>query len=340
MNAVSIPSFPFDPASLGAVGQGLVRPECVLTHESGLIFAADWQDAGGVAVIAPDGRVRRIAARNFDGPFRPNGIALEPGGTFLIAHLGAETGGVYRLHPSGDVEPVLTEIDGCPLPPANFVARDSDGGLWITVSTRVVPRADDYRPNAKTGFVVRCDSAGARIAADGLGYTNECLLAPDGAFLYVVETFARRLTRFRIAPGAALVEPTSVAEFGPGTFPDGLAMDSEGGIWIASIVSNRILRLDPSGRLATIFEDSDPDFVAAVEAAYRTHSMGRPHLDRSAGRVLRNVSSLAFGGADLATVHLGALLDDRIRTFRAPIAGAAPLHYRYALGRLAAGGNE
>ena len=59
------------------MASGLQRPECVLTHESGLLFAADWAGAGGVAVISPDGEVRRIEA---DRPVRPNGIALEPGG--------------------------------------------------------------------------------------------------------------------------------------------------------------------------------------------------------------------------------------------------------------------
>ncbi len=72
-------------------GSGLSRPECLVTHESGLIFAADWQGAGGVACITPVGGVTRISAeRPADDPLRPNGIALEPGGTFLIAHLGAE----------------------------------------------------------------------------------------------------------------------------------------------------------------------------------------------------------------------------------------------------------
>jgi sugar lactone lactonase YvrE len=331
MNALSIAAMStLD--SLTAHGHGLMRPECVLAHESGLLFAADWAGNGGVAIVSPDGMVRRIEART---PIRPNGIALEPGGTFLVTHLGAETGGVFRLHASGEIEPILTELDGHPLPPTNFVARDAEGGLWITISTRVVPRADDYRPSAASGFVVRCDRQGARIAADRLGYTNECLLEPDGRHLLVVETFARRLTRFRIGAGHTLVEPQTIARFGPGTFPDGLAMDVEGGIWIASIVSNRVLRRAPDGTASTILEDCDADFVDAVEAAYETHSMGRPHLDRAAGKVLRNISSLAFGGPDMTTLHLGSLLDDRIRAFRAPVAGAVPPHFRYSLGPLA-----
>ena len=81
--------------SLDAVqetGSGLQRPECVLAHESGLLFAADWAGDGGVAIVDAQGRVSRIAARGGPRPMRPNGIALEPGGSFLLADLGAQAG--------------------------------------------------------------------------------------------------------------------------------------------------------------------------------------------------------------------------------------------------------
>lgn len=317
--------------ALRALGAGLARPECVLAHESGLLFAADWAGNGGVAIVSPQGDVRRIHARE---PIRPNGIALEPGGTFLLTHLGAEAGGVFRMDAQGEVTPVLLEIDGKPLPPTNFVLRDAEGGLWITVSTRVVPRADDYRASAATGFVIRADRRGARIVADGLGYTNECAVSADGAHLYVIETFGRRLSRFRIGADASLGDKRTLVEFGAGTFPDGLALDEMGGIWIASIVSNRVLRLDPDGTLETILEDSDPAHLAAVEAAFAAGAMGRPHLDRAAGRRLANISSIAFGGPDRRTAYLGCLLGDAIFAFDSPFRGLAPPHWRYPLGPL------
>jgi hypothetical protein len=56
--------------------------------------------------------------------------------------------------------------------------------------------------------------------------------------------------------------------------------------------------------------------------------MGRPHLDRAAGQVLRNISSIAFGGPSLRTAFLGCLLDHRLPTFDSPIAGYPPTHWR------------
>ena len=113
-----------------------------------------------------------------------------------------------------------------------------------------------------------------------------------------------------------------------------MTFDADGGIWITSIVSNRILRLDRELNIDTVFEDASADHLAWVEQAYQGSGLGRPHLDRVSSRVLRNVSSLAFGGADLGTAYLGCLLGDRIACFRSPVAGHPPPHWRYPIAPL------
>lgn len=323
-----------DLGALRFLGAGLVRPECALAHGSGLFFAPDWEGDGGVAVIAPSGAVAKIGAR-WREPLRPNGIALEEGGSFLLAHLGAETGGLFRMDAEGNVEPLLTELAGRPLPPANFVLRDPDGALWLTVSTTVRPRADDYRKGAKTGFVVRIDGRGARVVAEGLGYANECALSADVRTLWVNETFARRTAAFDLGAGGALTNRRVHAAYGPGTYPDGLAPDAEGGLWITSIVSNRAIRVRPDGAQEIVLEDADAAHLARCEAAWEADAMGRPHLDVAAGRVLRNVSNLAFAGEGLRTAAMGCLLGDRLALFEAPVAGLPPVHWRAGLGPLA-----
>lgn len=324
---------------LSYTGTGLNRPECVLAHRSGLLLAPDWTDPGGIALIRPDGRVRRVLATapgpGVDVPVRANGIALEPGGTILIAHLGAERGGIYRLHADGRCDLVTDRVDGRPMPPANFVLPDPRAGLWITVSTTRVPRAFDYRPDAASGFVALLRDGETRIVADGLGYTNECLVSPDGGTLWVNETFARRLTAFDVTPDG-LGNPRTVAEFGAGTFPDGLALAEDGSLIITSIVSNRVLRVWPEGRIETLYEDCDADHLAWVEVAFQGGEMGRPHLDQVRSQALRNISNLAFGGPDLSTGYLGCLLGDAIASVPMPVRGVAPAHWEADLGPLAA----
>lgn len=310
------------------LGSGLRRPECVLATAGGSLYTADWR--GGVCHLQPDGTQKLYTAALPGGAaLRPNGIALLADGSFLLAHLGDVAGGVWRLSRDGGLEPWLTHVQGEPLPPTNFVWPDGRGRTWVSVSTRRIPRALGYRAEGGDGFIVCVTASGARIVAEGLGYTNEVALHPSGRWLYVNETFARRLSRFMVAPDGSLGPRETVATFGPGTFPDGLAFDEEGSAWVVSIVSNRLIRVAPGGELTTWLEDADATHLAEVEAAYEAGTMGRPHLDGIASRVLRNISSIAFAGPDRRTAVLGCLLGDRLATLTMPCAGLAPPHWNH-----------
>ncbi len=116
-----------------------------------------------------------------------------------------------------------------------------------------------------------------------------------------------------------------------GTFPDGMAFDEEGHLWIISIISNRVLRVAPDGSAVIVLEDLEPAHVAWVEAAYLAGELGRPHLDGVKSVKLRNISSIAFGGPDRRTAYLGCLLDDAIYAFDSPVAGLAPAHWTWPL---------
>lgn len=310
------------------LGAGLVRPECVLATARGDVFTADWR--GGVAHVLPDGSQRLYLGQPLDGELlKPNGIALCRDGTFLLTHLGAEQGGVFRLHRDGRTEPFLRHVDGLDLPPTNYVVEDSQCRTWITVSTRLVPRALGYCKTCNDGFVVMVDAKGARIVADGLGYTNECAVDPSGQWLYVNETFARRLSRFAVHTDGSLGPKQVVTEFGAGTYPDGLAFDAQGDVWVVSIVSNRVIRVARDGSQTLWLEDADAAHLDWVEQAYQASEMGRPHLDGVKSRVLKNISSLAFAGPDLRSGILGCLLGESLPVLAMPVAGYPPIHWNY-----------
>lgn len=318
--------------SLRFTGQGLRRPECVLATARGEFFVSDRE---GVAVIAPDGTTTRIVARNAPDHFLPNGIALLRDGSLLLANLGLG-GGVWRMTRDGTLTPWLMEVDGQVLHPTNFVGLDHAGHIWVTVSTRLVPREQAMLRGYGDGYIIRVDAPdamephGARIVAEGLAFTNEAVADPAGIYLYVNETQGRRLSRLAIM-GDRLGPRETVCEFEEGIFPDGMAHDAEGGVWIVSVVSNRILRIDPAtGRADLFLDDSDPDDVAAAEAAWRSGGLlPRPLLDAGGKRILGNASSLAFGGPDLRTLYIGTLFGDRIAVLDAPVAGAPPPHWGF-----------
>lgn len=315
---------------LGFVGSGLQRPECVICTKAGDLFASDKR--GGVSHIKPDGSQSLYLGRSSElsSPLYPNGIALERDGSFLVAHLGLEEGGVFRLRRSGELVPVVREVAGVPLKVTNFVLLDPQGRLWITVSTRRVPRDCSYRPGVDDGFIVLLDGRGPRIVADGLGFANEVRIDPTGNWLYVNETYGRRLSRFPVRPDGALGAREIVVEFGRGIYPDGLAFDVEGAIWITSVISNKLLRVLGDGQVVQALEDCDPEYLAAVEAAYLSGRMGRSEVDNVRSAKLKSLSSITFGGADLRTAYFGVLLGESLPVVRhMPVAGVPMAHWEF-----------
>jgi len=314
---------------LAFVGRDLARPECVVATARGELFVSDRR--GGITWLGADGTQALVRARGV-ADFLPNGFSLLPDRSFAIANLGAQ-GGAWRLLPDGALMPEALEVDGVRLPPTNFVNADHPSGelrLWISVSTRQVPREQAFRKDVADGFIVLKDRRGTRVVADGLGFANESKTDPTGRFLYVNETMGRRLSRFPIRGDGTLGARATVAEFGPGTFPDGFEFDAEGGIWIASVVSNRLIRIAQGGSQTVVLEDSEPEVVAAVERKYQEGvALARADIDAGRAGVLGNLASVAFGGPDLKTVYLGSLFGSRIATFRSAIAGARPPHWHY-----------
>jgi len=80
-----------------------------------------------------------------------------------------------------------------------------------------------------------------------------------------------------------------------------------------------------------VIEDADPDALEQAEQAFLSNRLGREHLDQSHGNVLKNISSLAFGGYDNKTAFLGNLLDNKIYTFRSKIKGYAPPYQNHSI---------
>ncbi len=309
-------------------GRDLSRPECVLCLESGDTLVSNWD--GGVTRIAPDGTPHHIlpAAGSTPHAIGVNGFAITAEGDFLLADLNPAGGGVWRLQADGTATPFLLEVDGEPVPPTNFVGVDAKGRVWITVSTRHEPRDLAYRGDVTDGYIILVDKGTARIVADGLGYTNEAIVDPSGEWLVVNETFGRRTSRLRIGGDGSLGAKETVTEYGAGVYPDGLAFDEAGGIWMTSVVSNRLVHVAPNGDQTIVFEDCDADALATVEDAFQRGELGRKHMDSVVSDVARSISSIAFGGPDRKTAYMGNLLDDKIYSFRSPIAGAVPSHWQ------------
>jgi sugar lactone lactonase YvrE len=89
----------------------------------------------------------------------------------------------------------------------------------------------------------------ARVAADGFDFPNGTVISPDGKTLVVGESMGHRLTAFNIQSDGSLTNRRPFADLGEAV-PDGIALDAEGAIWVASPMSKEMLRVHDGGRVA------------------------------------------------------------------------------------------
>lgn len=291
---MTIRNFHLDPSAISMTGADLSRPECILAAQDGTLWIAD--DRGGVTRRDPDGSQHLIG----NIPGLPNGLALEKGGSLLVAEI--DNGILYRLFPDGRSEIVLDSLNGQPLGAVNFVYIDHQDRIWVTVSTRMVPRRPAAANPSFDGYIILIDQRGPRIVADGLCFTNELRMDRAGRTMYVVETALKRVCAFDVADDGSLTNKTA---YGPETLdgrPDGIALDSEGNLWVTEVDHNSLLVIAPDQSLHCVFRDPE---AATVNFP----------------------ASLTFGGPDLKTVYIGSLRMKAIPTFRSPISGAPMPHW-------------
>jgi sugar lactone lactonase YvrE len=320
--------FTVDPAGIRPVGRDLQRPESVVAMPDGALWVADGR--GGLQHIARDGAQRLIRQRAGGAPVEgstPNGFVFRAAGEIVVANFGTRR--LETMTAEGETRVLLDTIDGVPLGQVNYVLQDRQGRLWFTVSTRRTPYLSAFRPDVADGYVAVLDRRGARIVADGFGFANEIRFDAEERWLYLAETTGKRIRRMRVALDGALGAPETFgpATLGPG-FPDGLAFDAFGNLWIAQIVAERVLALTPEGELLVLLDAGVPDALAEVERQFAAGTLTGAHMGAAKGRVAPLTTSVAFGGADLREVYLGSLAGSAIAQFRSPVPGLPMAHWR------------
>jgi sugar lactone lactonase YvrE len=322
-----IQAFSLRATDLDHIGSGLRRPECVLTTECGDLYVSD--ERGGVTRISPDGTMRLFAGQSEDGQnLAANGFAMLPDGSFLIAPLIG--GGIYKLRRNGEAEMFLQEVEGRTLTCPNFVLLDDEQRIWICCLTQQDRKTVQcYARDRRDGYIVLVDKRGARIVADHIGYPNEVRIDPTGRYLYTNETLAARLLRYEIRDDGSLGPAETVIEFDESNLFDGFTLDSAGGAWITALVSNRLWHVTPDGNCQLLIEDAHEEQLSRLTRLQKTSGVPRTLIYEEHGSVLRNISSVAFGGPDMKTAYMGSLMGDRIHSFRSPVAGMVPAHWRF-----------
>ena len=326
-----------DRAAIRTVGHDLQRPECILAEPDGSLWTADAR--GGVVHIAPDGRQRLIVQQAGIGLGRnasaedlmmrgtlPNGLAFDRDGNIIIANFGTDA--IELMTRQGVSRTLYRDLGGVPLGKTNFVLSDSKGRIWFTVTTRQVPWTKSINERTPDGYVGLIDEHGIRIVADGFIGTNEIRLDAREQWLYVVETNARRISRLPVGSGGTLGAPEVYGPADLGGFPDGMAFDSYGNLWITLILAERLVAITPEGELLTLLDDGNPAAYAEYEKHYAAGTTTPELMTKCRGTLAPMMASLTFGGADLTTVYLGSLAGTSLPAFQSPVAGLPLAHWR------------
>lgn len=98
--------------------------------------------------------------------------------------------------------------------------------------------------------MVRVDPDGsARPAVDDLMFPNGTVITPDGSTLIVGESFGARLTAFDVDADGSLSRRRVWAQLDGGAVPDGICLDAEGAVWLASPTTNECVRVLEGGEV-------------------------------------------------------------------------------------------
>ena len=215
---------------------GLTFPEGPRWRDGRLWFSDFYTNR--VLAVDPAGKAETIVTV----PQRPSGLGWRPDGTLLIVSmldrtlLALEKGALKRVAD-------LSDLAGGP---CNDLLVDAAGRAYVG-NFGYDRHAGEA---ARSTVLIRVDPDGrARAVADDLMFPNGMVITPDGSTLIVAETYAHRLTAFRVSEDGALSERRLFADL-PGVFPDGICLDAEGAVWVSDARGHGVTRLFEGGRVA------------------------------------------------------------------------------------------
>jgi sugar lactone lactonase YvrE len=231
-------------------GRGMAKPQLLV---DGLAFPEGprWQ---GERLWFSDFAHRTLYRIGLDGTQEvvaelddtPSGLGFLPDGTAVVVSM--QNRQLLRIADGrGELYADLAEFAGDFL---NDMVIDGDGNAYVGTRTREMrPSRSPLPARYEVDSIVLVDPGGhARVAADHLISPNGTVVAADGSYLVIAETYAHRLTRFDRAPDGSLSGRRVFAEV-RGSFPDGICLDEEGAVWFGSPYTNEFVRVRDGGEV-------------------------------------------------------------------------------------------
>jgi len=223
-------------AGITTLYEGIVFPECP-RWRGGSLWFADCHD-GKVLNIAPDGTL----LESFDVPGNPAGLGWLPDGDMLIVSIDELC--IFRRRADNGL---TRHADLAPHHRfhANDMVVDRNGNAYVgEVGFR--GGQDEQRT---TSVLLVTPDGNVRIAAPDVLTPNGSVITPDGKTFILAESMRKRLMAYTIADDGTLDDPQLFAQLGPDQVPDGICLDEDGCIWVASPRTASVIRVAPGGKI-------------------------------------------------------------------------------------------
>ena len=238
----------------------MVRPETLI---DGLRFPEGPRWRGGrlwfsdmhaeqVLAVDPDGKLESIARV----PQHPSGLGWLPDGRLLVVSMHDRR--LLRLDSEGLVE--VADLSDVAPHHCNDMVVDARGRAYVG-NFGFDPYAG--QDPATTVLALVEPDGSVRVAADELRFPNGTVITPDGRTLIVGETWGGCLTAFDVAEDGSLSGRREWARM-VGAVPDGICLDADGAIWVASPVVGVVLRLREGGEVTQRIEVEHEAFACML----------------------------------------------------------------------------
>lgn len=257
------------------IAEGLRFPEGPIAMPDGSVVLVEIE-RGTLSRVSPDGAVSVIAECGGG----PNGAALGPHGAFYVCNNGGfdwhqrgellapglqpasyAGGSIQRVDvDSGTVTTLYTDCDGRPLKGPNDIVFDQHGGFYFTDLGK--SRAEDSDRGAL--YYALADGSSIVTVAHPVDRPNGIGLSPDDSRLYYAETPTGRVWYFDLdAPGvprpvagfssaSSSTAGAMLANLGGEARLDSLAVDAEGNVCVATLVTGAVTAIAPDGHVRAV----------------------------------------------------------------------------------------
>lgn len=296
-------------ADLLAQGQ-VTGPEDTAVNAEGVVYTGT--ASGDIVRIFPDGRVDTWLSTGG----RPLGMAFDVHGNLIVADAWK---GLLEITPDGKLTVLAREAQGTLFGFTDDVAIAGDGRIYFSDASSRFHQPDyrldllEMRPHGRLLRYSR-KTGKAEVLLGNLYFANGVAVSPDGDYVLVNETWKYRILRYWIrGPKAGQAEV--FADNLPG-FPDNLAFDREGRVWVAfpTLRDERVDTMhrnpwlkDLVAKLPDALKPSPREYGLVV--AYDREGQAIVSLHDTRGTHLQEITSVTPHGGYL---YFGSLHNDRV----------------------------